>query len=478
MKLREYSLPGKPSERSVCAGFVVQDITEIVCKNANDIYNVIDTGKSHRATAPTLMNAESSRSHSILLIKCNQKPSESIVSTLENAAPSTKRAARLYLVDLAGSEKVGKTGATGERLKEAQNINKSLTSFGMVINALSEGLSHVPYRDSKLTMILMDSIGGNSKTTLIICCSPEAAQLSETLSTLRFGERAKKITNTVKVNEELGISEYKALCQAYKSEITALKKKLAAAEELGSSSDASDGTAVGSGEKSPEARRQATEAAVAAQEALEKKLEAMQYRCMDLEAQLEAEKNENIGLKVEASADKSEVHLLKCLTQELQGKLFKATTTLQAPVVSPTVNVDPAFSSEDDDDKEAEKFHTPGQSPKAVTGGSSEKDGAVTKEDLKEISEQHAVLTQHIMDETKHMQAISATGAAQSAELAEYIEKYYTLNKCVIVLCMYDCMIISVDLPRVASALSLMVGPLMIKLIGSWRSSAPSRTFA
>jgi len=429
MKLREYSLPTKASEKAPCAGFVVQDITEIVCKDANDIYNVIDTGKSHRATAPTLMNAESSRSHSILLIKCNQKPSDTIVSTLENAVPSTKRASRLYLVDLAGSEKVGKTGATGERLKEAQNINKSLTSFGMVINALSEGLGHVPYRDSKLTMILMDSIGGNSKTTLIICASPEAGQLSETLSTLRFGERAKKITNTVKVNEELGISEYKTLCQAYKNEIALLKKKLAAAEELGSSSDAADVIADGSVEKSQDARRQATEAAVAAQDALKAKIEELQYKCMDLEAQLETEKNEVIALKSESSADKSEMYLLKCLTQELQDKLFKATTTLQAPVVAPPVvevEVEDAMQESENcaDETKSQQFHTPGESP---SGGKAS--AAVTKEDLEEINEQHAVLTQHIMDETKNMKAISATNLSQSAELAEYIEKYYTLNK-------------------------------------------------
>ena len=113
------------------------------------MYSVIDTGKGNRATAPTLMNAESSRSHSILLVKVNQKQ---LMSDDGSPTPGpsgnvgAKKTSRMYLVDLAGSEKVGKTGATGERLKEAQNINRSLTTFGMVINALSEGLSHVPYR--------------------------------------------------------------------------------------------------------------------------------------------------------------------------------------------------------------------------------------------------------------------------------------------------------------------------------------------
>ena len=106
----------------------------------------------------------------------------------------------LFLVDLAGSEKVSKTGAKGLRLEEAKNINSSLTSLGMVINALSEKAPHVPYRDSKLTMLLMDALGGNSKTTLVICCNPEYDHSPETLSTLRFGERAKHIQTNAKIH--------------------------------------------------------------------------------------------------------------------------------------------------------------------------------------------------------------------------------------------------------------------------------------
>ena len=128
----------------------------------------------------------------------------------------------LYLVDLAGSEKVGKTGAKGLRLEEAKNINSSLTSLGMVINSLSDGAPHVPYRDSKLTMLLMEALGGNSKTTLIICCNPEHDHSPETLSTLRFGERAKHIKTNAKVNEELSASELKVLLTSAKKELTAL----------------------------------------------------------------------------------------------------------------------------------------------------------------------------------------------------------------------------------------------------------------
>jgi ribosomal protein S15P/S13E len=128
----------------------------------------------------------------------------------------------LYLVDLAGSEKVGKTGAKGMRLEEAKNINSSLTSLGMVINALCDKAPHVPYRDSKLTMLLMEALGGNSKTTLIICCTPEPDHSPETLSTLRFGERAKRIILHAKVNEELSAAELKLHLQNAKKDLASL----------------------------------------------------------------------------------------------------------------------------------------------------------------------------------------------------------------------------------------------------------------
>src|SRR6202046_980771 len=111
------------------------------------------------------MNAESSRSHSIFVLTVSQK----------NINTGSVRSGQLFLVDLAGSEKVGKTGASGQTLEEAKKINKSLSTLGMVINALTDGKStYIPYRDSKLTRILQESLGGNSKTTLIINCSPSS----------------------------------------------------------------------------------------------------------------------------------------------------------------------------------------------------------------------------------------------------------------------------------------------------------------
>ncbi|KAJ2958577.1 hypothetical protein NQZ79_g5845 [Umbelopsis isabellina] len=171
------------------------------------------------------MNAESSRSHSIVQITITQK----------NLDTGAAKSGKLYLVDLAGSEKVGKTGASGQTLEEAKKINKSLTALGMVINNLTDGKSsHIPYRDSKLTRILQESLGGNSRTTLIINCSPSSYNEQETLSTLRFGIRAKTIKNKAKVNVDLSPAELKALLKKVKSEAVTYQQYISALEgEIG-----------------------------------------------------------------------------------------------------------------------------------------------------------------------------------------------------------------------------------------------------
>lgn len=137
------------------------------------------------------------------------------------------------MVDLAGSEKISKTGATGTTLDEAKMINKSLTTLGMVINALTDKKSnHIPYRDSKLTRILSESLGGNSKTCLVVTCSPSPFNDQETLSTLRFGSRARSIKNKPKVNREFTVPELKKLLDAAMAENEALKARIKVLEEL------------------------------------------------------------------------------------------------------------------------------------------------------------------------------------------------------------------------------------------------------
>ncbi len=183
-------------------GVYVKGLSEVYVGSKSEVYQVMKEGGKNRAVAATKMNEESSRSHSIFLVDVNQK----------NTETGSAKKGRLFLVDLAGSEKIGKTGASGQTLEEAKKINKSLSSLGMVINALTDGKStHIPYRDSKLTRILQESLGGNSRTSLIINCSPSSFNEQETLSTLRFGQRAKKIKNKAKINAELSPAELRRL---------------------------------------------------------------------------------------------------------------------------------------------------------------------------------------------------------------------------------------------------------------------------
>ena len=195
-------------------GIYVDGASERYVGSPSDVLNLLEMGSANRAQAATNMNEHSSRSHSIFILTINQT----------NKKEGFSKIGKLYLVDLAGSEKISKTGATGHTLEEAKIINKSLTTLGRVINNLTDGKStHIPYRESKLTRVLQESLGGNSKTCLIITCSPSIYNESESLSTLRFGERAKKIKNKPKINKEITVAELQKL-------VTQLKESLKKAD--------------------------------------------------------------------------------------------------------------------------------------------------------------------------------------------------------------------------------------------------------
>lgn len=177
-------------------GVHLKGISNAFVSSAEEMQMVLSTGSRNRAVASTLMNEESSRSHAIFQIHLSQK---------DTSTGELKRL-QLFLVDLAGLEKIGKTGALlhGLTIEETKRINQSLSALGNVINALTDGKStHIPYRDSKLTRILQESLGGNSRTSLIINCAPTRYNEQETLSTLRFGSRAKSIKNHAQINTEL-----------------------------------------------------------------------------------------------------------------------------------------------------------------------------------------------------------------------------------------------------------------------------------
>lgn len=175
---------------------VVRGLEEEAVYSANEIYTLLERGAAKRRTADTLLNKRSSRSHSVFSITVHIK--ESAVGDEELI-----KCGKLNLVDLAGSENISRSGAREGRAREAGEINKSLLTLGRVINALVEHSAHIPYRDSKLTRLLRDSLGGKTKTCIIATISPSAHSLEETLSTLDYAYRAKNIKNKPEANQKM-----------------------------------------------------------------------------------------------------------------------------------------------------------------------------------------------------------------------------------------------------------------------------------
>eukprot|EP00667_Euglena_gracilis_P002644 EG_transcript_2649 len=180
-------------------GPVVKGLTEHVVTTWDEVNRLLLHGMHTRTTASTAMNDASSRSHAVVQISLDMEDALGVVGMKRI---SRQRRSRANLVDLAGSEKVSKSKVEGANLKEAIGINQSLTCLGRVIDALVENKPHIPYRDSVLTCLLADSLGGNSRTSMVAALSPAAVNYDETLSTLRYASRARRIINRIKVNED------------------------------------------------------------------------------------------------------------------------------------------------------------------------------------------------------------------------------------------------------------------------------------
>lgn len=204
-------------------GVYVKNLQWFVMKDVAECDKVLQNGKSHRQVGATSMNAESSRSHCIFTISIE-------TSSKGPDGEAHIKAGKLNLVDLAGSERQSKTEAEGVRLKEATKINLSLSALGNVISALTSKKknAHIPYRDSKLTRLLQSSLGGNTKTVMIAAIGPADYNFDETISTLRFANRAKSIKNKPKINED----PKDAMLREYQEEIAQLQMMLAAGGDL------------------------------------------------------------------------------------------------------------------------------------------------------------------------------------------------------------------------------------------------------
>ncbi|XP_023567822.1 kinesin-like protein KIF13A [Octodon degus] len=218
LKVREHKVLGP----------YVDGLSQLAVTSFEDIESLMSEGNKSRTVAATNMNEESSRSHAVFNIVITQ--------TLYDlqSGNSGEKVSKVSLVDLAGSERVSKTGAAGERLKEGSNINKSLTTLGLVISSLADQAAgkgknkFVPYRDSVLTWLLKDNLGGNSQTSMIATISPAADNYEETLSTLRYADRAKRIVNHAVVNEDPNAKVIREL----REEVEKLKEQLSQAEAM------------------------------------------------------------------------------------------------------------------------------------------------------------------------------------------------------------------------------------------------------
>lgn len=209
-------------EDPVCGSYVA-GITEVQAQSVQEVMDLLQHGNQRRTTEPTAMNVTSSRSHAVLQVRVERRASNpsSVSGTLMG---------KLSMIDLAGSERAAETKNSGLRLLEGAKINRSLLALGNCINALASGSSFVPYRDSKLTRLLKDSLGGNCKTVMIANASPSHLSYEDTLNTLKYANRAKNIRVRAKQNLVTPgehVSQYEHAIADLRNEVSILKAKLA-----------------------------------------------------------------------------------------------------------------------------------------------------------------------------------------------------------------------------------------------------------
>ncbi|XP_013384614.1 kinesin-like protein KIF3A isoform X1 [Lingula anatina] len=284
-------------------GVYVKDLLRVPVHNADEMDRVMTLGNNHRSVGATQMNAHSSRSHAIfsITIECSEKGLD---------GEQHVRVGKLHLVDLAGSERQTKTGASGQRLKEATKINLSLSTLGNVISALVDGKStHIPYRNSKLTRLLQDSLGGNSKTVMIANCGPVDYNYDETISTLRYANRAKNIKNSAKINEDPKDAQLRRLQQ----EMEELKKQLEEGDY--------EGTGGGSGDEESESEEESEEEEVIGEDGVKRMVKRKKKKGKRGNKGISKEKMAEIEAKIEA--DKKILEEKKDMAEEERNQVKK-----------------------------------------------------------------------------------------------------------------------------------------------------------
>lgn len=294
-------------------GPFVEGLAKFVVTNKEECLQLLDDGTKVRSTASTAMNAVSSRSHAVFTITLTQtKTNESLV---------IHTTSKLNLVDLAGSERASRTLATGKRLAEGSTINKSLTCLGKVISALAESTDstknrHIPYRDSTLTWILKDNLGGNSKTVMLATVSPAAIQLEETLSTLRYAERAKRIVNKAVVNE----SNNNEVIAALQKEIEALNAALKSATQTD---------------------RAALMEEIMATEAMKRELDTtMAEKLAETKRMMDEREEYMKRLESQLDSQNAEIEALKAANAEKEQRILQLLQTLQSTTNTAQSSVD------------------------------------------------------------------------------------------------------------------------------------------
>lgn len=392
-------------------GVYVKDLSAYVVNNADDMDKIMSLGNKNRVVGATNMNAVSSRSHAIFtaIIECSDKGLDGQQHVVMG---------KLHLVDLAGSERQSKTGATGQRLKEATKINLSLSTLGNVISALVDGKStHVPYRNSKLTRLLQDSLGGNSKTVMCANVGPADYNYDETISTLRYANRAKNIQNSAKINED----PKDALLRQFQEEIVELKKQLDEGSDVSGTEgseetdDDDDDVETGDGENKREKRKRHRSNKISKEKLSEIEAKIEEEKKL-LEEKKDMEEEERDALK--ADLERHEQHLQK--TQGEHDQLVQRLQAIEKKIIVGGENLlDKAEEQERLLEESARELEERRQTEEALRQALKEKEA-----ERLDIEEKYSNLQEEAAGKTKKLKKVWTMLMSAKSELADQQQEH------------------------------------------------------